>query len=160
MLKLKSAILLLIFCLSCPCSSLPLFLSSCRLFEPYFDLLTELLSISFCIVSIVGIFQYTQKTCYHLLVSVFNTFSEVWKSFTNKMWLLFLPHVSNIIFNIIWCFFFLSHQIVFIKLKKIRLVACRHPCICSFSYFFLLLDAPRFFLLSLPFCWSNLIGQS
>ena len=103
MLKLKSAILLLIFCLSCPCSSLPLFLSSCRIFEPYFDLLTELLSISFCIVSIVGIFQYTQKTCYHLLVSVFNTFSEVWKSFTNKMWLLFLPHVSNIIFNIIWC---------------------------------------------------------
>ena len=91
MLKLKSAILLLIFCLSCPCSSLPLFLSSCRIFAPFFDLFTEPLSISFCIASIVDIFQYTQKTYYHLLVSVFNTLSEVWKSFTTKMWLLFPP---------------------------------------------------------------------
>ena len=136
MLKLKSAILLLIFCLSCPCSSLPLFLSSCRLFEPYFDLLTELLSISFCIVSIVGIFQYTQKTCYHLLVSVFNTFSEVWKSFTNKMWLLFLPHVSNIIFNIIWCFFFSESSNSLYKTQEDKVSCLQAPMYLFFQLLF------------------------
>lgn len=155
MLKLKSVILVFILC---SVLVLLFLFSSYRLLAPYLDLFTVLLSISFYIVGVV-VAEYFN--IHKWLITIYwYQYLTLWVKFGNlsPFWPLFLPHLISLS----WVsdgvlFFFLSDQIVFIKLKMIRLVACMYPYIYSFNCSFFLLDSPRFLLLSLIFCFRSLL---